>query len=128
MSDISDSLESLRVILREEYPVEMELLSCKEAPHFFGYDIERGVEENLDYVPVMGEEHGLDFHCQINLHQEENDTVSFRHATFRFKNGKIVDEQFSGVPESNREDIRKRAVAMYHVIYPGGLTVEDMRE
>lgn len=126
-----DKYEQKKERLREERPVDMEFLSCSEAPHFVGYEIERAVDENLDYIPVQGEEDGLSFHCEIKLFQEEKhdgEYVCFRHIGARLKHGEFVDWQADGIPEDMEQEFRKRVLIMYRVMYPNGLTVEMMRQ
>lgn len=126
------SLEDLREELRADRPIDLDLLGFNEAPHFFGYDIERATDENLDYMPIVGERSGLDFHCEINLfqeevHQETSDAVCFRYVSARIKQGDVVEFHAHGIPESDLDAVRLRTLAIYRLLYPNGLTLEDMQ-
>jgi len=109
--------------LQKERDVSLNFLSCNELPHFVGHDL----EAESDTIPVSVDYDNVPFHCEICFYQEDDHTnVTLRHIGARLKDGEIVDWETTGIPDEMEDKFRGRVRVTYHVLYPDGLTMEDM--
>lgn len=118
----SQDYQSKRDVLQESEPVNLSFLSCDELPHFYGYDL----ESSGDRIPIDVNYDDVPFHCIINLYQKGEKFITFRHVSADIKDGKIVSWNTIGIPDQHEKRLRKRVIIIYRMIYPNGLTIEDM--
>lgn len=125
---IGQEYEKNKRILRRSRPVNLSYFSAKEADHFFGWDVITSIGKDSKHIAdTMGNE--LPFHCEINLNQIDHKTaVCFRRTCTRIKHGEIISFEYDGIPDSMVDYYKQKSLIIYRMMYPHGLTLEQIRE